>query len=256
MMCEERPTNTLWKMLQIHLQDNFAHMQHLLLLHGAIGAKDQMQPLAECCSPAFMVHMFNFSGHGGGPMPADAFSFPLFATEVLDYLDRHQISSVNIFGYSMGGYVAMYLAKHFPGRVQKVMTLATKFYWDEKIAEKEINMLNANFISETLPIFARQLAQRHAPNDWKQVLDKTKIMLLDLGRTNCLELKDYGGIQTPCLLMLGDKDKMVTKEETEAVYKALPNASMHILPDTSHPIERINLDMVNQVIVRFIVDGS
>ena len=227
-------------------------MQDLLLLHGAIGAKDQLEALAESCCQVYTVHTLNFSGHGGEHMPDDDFSIPLFAGDVLDYLDKHNIPSVNIFGYSMGGYVAMYLAKQFPGRVQKIITLATKFHWDEMIAEKESSMLDANSISEKLPTFAQQLAQRHAPNDWKQVLDKTKQMLLDLGRKNCLELKDYAGIELPCVLLLGDKDNMVTREETESVCKAISGASLKILPGTAHPIERVNVNMVKHFIVNFI----
>ena len=227
-------------------------MQHLLLLHGAIGAKDQLKSLAESCSQAYTVHTLNFNGHGGEQMPGGDFSIPLFAGDVLNYLDKHQIASANIFGYSMGGYVAMFLAKHFPGRVQKVITLATKFYWDEKVAEKESGMLSAKSIAEKLPAFAVQLAQRHAPNDWKQVLDSTSKMLLDLGRHNCLQLKEYSGITLPCLLLLGDKDKMVTFEETEAVYKALPDASIYIMPDTAHPIERVNPELLKQLIGQFI----
>jgi pimeloyl-ACP methyl ester carboxylesterase len=77
-------------------------------------------------------------------------------------------------------------------------------------------------------------------------------MLLDLGRKNCLDLKDYAGIGLPCLLLLGDNDKMVTTEETEAVYKAIPGASFKILPGTAHPIERINVDMLKHMIANFI----
>ena len=82
----------------------------------------------------------------------------------------------------------MYIAKHFPGRIQKLITLATKFHWDEKTAGKENSMLDANAISEKNRL-RKRLAQRHVPNDWKQVLDKTKQMLLNLGRKNCLDQK-------------------------------------------------------------------
>ena len=80
-------------------------MHKLLLLHGAIGAKDQLQPLAQALKNDYEVHALNFSGHGGEQMP-NSFSIELFANDVLTYLDKTNIQKINIFGYSMGGYVA------------------------------------------------------------------------------------------------------------------------------------------------------
>ena len=41
-------------------------------------------------------------------------------------------------------------------------------------------------------------------------------------------------------VVLGDRDKMVTLDETLEVYKNLPNAQLAVLPNTPHPIEMIN----------------
>ena len=96
-------------------------MQQLLLLHGAIGAKDQLEKLIPFFDDQYSIHTLNFSGHGGDPIPSADFSIPLFAGEVINYLDKQGIASVNIFGYSMGGYVAMYLAKYHPQRIDKII---------------------------------------------------------------------------------------------------------------------------------------
>ena len=89
-------------------------MQHLILLHGAIGAKQQLEPLSNALSPQFNIHLINFPGHGGRAMPASAFSIELFASDVLGYMKENNIEQANVFGYSMGGYAAVYLAKHHP----------------------------------------------------------------------------------------------------------------------------------------------
>jgi pimeloyl-ACP methyl ester carboxylesterase len=215
-------------------------MQSILLLHGAIGAADQLLQLQGELADSFSVHRLNFSGHGGSPYAAEPFSIKLFAAEVIAFLDKHQISSIHIFGYSMGGYVAMYLAKYHPERVNKIITLATKFNWDETIAANETKMLNADKIAQKLPDFAAALQKRHAPNDWKTVLEKTAAMLIDMGKGNPLKPGDYPEIQHPVLLMLGDRDKMVTLDETVEVYNKLPKAQLAILPNTTHPIEMVN----------------
>ncbi len=222
----------------------------MLLLHGAIGAARQLQPLQLLLENNFKVHSLNFNGHGGSAF-SNAFSIEQFATEAADYIRQNELAPVTIFGYSMGGYVAMYLAAKHPNVVKSICTLATKFYWDETVAAKEIKMLDADKIEAKLPAFAKQLELRHAPVNWKDLLDKTKDMLIAMGNNNPLKQADYTTITTPALLMLGDRDKMVSLEETVTVYKALPNAQMAILPATPHPLEQVDMEQLANQIQRF-----
>ncbi len=228
-------------------------MKHILLLHGAIGAKDQLQDLNEQLSPTYHVHNISFSGHGGTPYTG-AFSIKQFAEEVLEYIDSNGLDRVNVFGYSMGGYVGMYLARYYPERINKLVTLATKYHWDPAIAEKENKMLDAKVIASKIPAFAAALEKRHAPNDWKELLLKTRDMLTAMGNNNPLKTEDYGLVSQPVLVLLGDRDKMVGLEETLHVYKSLPNAQMGILPGTAHPIEQVNNAYLIFLIKTFIPD--
>jgi pimeloyl-ACP methyl ester carboxylesterase len=228
-------------------------MQTVLLLHGAIGSSAQLLPLAQALSNQYDVRTVDFSGHGGKPMPDQPFSIALFAKDVLDYIEMNSLSQVSVFGYSMGGYVGMYLAKHHPDKLNKLVTLATKFHWDGSTSEKEARMLVPEKILEKLPSFAQTLGQRHAPADWKQVLNKTATMLLAMGANNPLRPEEYAHIVTPSLILLGDRDKMVTLEETVEVYKALPAGQMGMLPATPHAIEQVNLPVLTDLIKRFIV---
>lgn len=227
-------------------------MQHLLLLHGALGSKDQLQPLERAFENLFQVHTFNFSGHGGRPFSDSTFSIPYFSEQIAAFMQETGITQAHIFGYSMGGYAAMYLAKQHPEKINKLITLATKFHWDEKTAAREVKMLDGKTIQEKVPAFAAQLQQRHAPNDWLLLLDKTSQLLADLGKRNTLQLEDYATITTPCLLLLGDRDKMVTLDETIAVYKQLPHAQCGILPGTPHAFEQVNMPLLAEMISGFI----
>lgn len=228
-------------------------MQHILLLHGATGSAADMEQLAAALQPDYAVHTLNFSGHGGEEMPIEDFSMSLFAGDVLNYMVKHGISQSAIFGYSMGGYVAMYLAKHYPEKLSRVITLATKFYWDENTAAREMKMLNAATILEKVPDFAQQLMKQHGTDRWEPLLGKTRDLLYQLGQNNTLKLADFPSITIPCLLLLGEKDKMITKDETLAVLAQLPAAAFKELPDTPHPIARVNAAMLAGLIKQFIV---
>jgi len=226
-------------------------MKDLILLHGAIGASSQLEPLAAILEAEYTVHLLNLPGHGGTPLPPGGFSMDGFVQTLFDYIQEQQLKQPSIFGYSMGGYVALMLARTYPDSVQQVITLATKFDWSAEIAEKEIAMLQPEVIEKKLPAFAAQLATRHAPVSWKDQLAHTANLLTALGSTDPLR-RDPQLIKQPVMLMLGDRDKMVSLDETINFYRKLPNACLTVLPSTPHPIEQIDVEVLSVFIRRFI----
>jgi pimeloyl-ACP methyl ester carboxylesterase len=226
-------------------------MSPILLLHGALGTKAQLQPLNSLLRQ-YEVHTLNFSGHGDAGPAASALSIPLLAEETAAYLEDRGLPPLPIFGYSMGGYVAMYLARHYPGKVSRVITLGTKYHWDAATAARELKMLDAGVIEQKVPAFAAALQERHAPQDWKQVLAATATLMEGLGQAPALNVEDYAAIRIPCLVMLGDRDQMVSLQETLDVYQVLPQAQLAVLPNTPHPIEKADAALVSVLVQRFL----
>lgn len=223
-------------------------MQTIILLHGAIGAKDQLEPLAkELVQQNVQVFSFNFSGHGKIPFQKN-FGIEQFALELEQFIATQQLKKPNIFGYSMGGYVALYLAHKQPTLLGNIITLGTKFEWTPEIAEKETKLLDAKTIQEKVPKFAEDLKTRHG-NDWELLLSKTAEMMRSLGVNNALSLNDYTAIENKVLIGLADKDSMVSLAETTAVYKQLKNGAMYMLPNTKHPIESVNVGLLLKIII-------
>lgn len=200
----------------------------------------------------FRVHLLNFPGHGDEPLNHDKFSVECFTNYVVDYIKTNRLEQVALFGYSMGGYVAMCVAKSYPDLVDKVITLGTKFNWNEAESAKEIKHLNAETIAQKIPAFAQLLADRHTALGWKNVLTHTALFLEELGKTSPLHPDKLSDYQTPTLLMLGDSDKMVTPEETLLVFRSIKNAQLCIVPQTPHPIEKVNVAVIGYLIHRFL----
>lgn len=224
----------------------------VLLLHGAIGSSAQMITLKTEFEKHFPdVRVIDFPGHGGKEISED-FSIPFFAESVLKWMHENNLPSINIFGYSMGGYVALYLARHFPERIGKIITLGTKLEWNESIAEKETKLLNAEKIEEKVPQFAAELKSRHEPEDWKLVLKKTIDMMLQLGKSPALSQEDFSKINHPVILSLGELDKMVSVEETQEVNKLLKNSKFELIPATPHPIEKADPKIISEPILAFL----
>ena len=225
-------------------------MKNLLILHGAIGSKSQFSSIASLLNNQFNIHLLNFSGHGGKAFKEN-FNIPQFADDVLAYLKQNKIESIDIFGYSMGGYVALYLAKNHPEKVGKIITLGTKLSWTPDIAVKETKMLDAEKIEEKIPAFAAILKDRHFPNDWKIVLEKTANMMIAMGNNNVLKDEYFKVIQHPVKMLLADNDEMVSKTETNHVADLLPCATFELLPNSKHPIEKVDINALSEIIRAF-----
>lgn len=226
--------------------------QQLLLLHGAIGASSQLIPLSDALRErGFETKLFNFTGHGGREIQDAPFSIPLFAEEVIAWMDAHAIVCIDVFGYSMGGYVALYIARHYPERVRKILTVATKFEWNVPTSEKEAKMLNPEIIKVKVPKFAAALQERHAPENWETVLAKTASMMLAMGENPPMKDEDFRLIQHHVGLCVGAKDTMVSMDETLVIDRLLNKGSSLFLPDTPHPIEQMNVELLRGIAEHF-----
>ncbi|HEY0070057.1 MAG TPA: alpha/beta fold hydrolase [Chloroflexia bacterium] len=227
------------------------HRPTLLLLHGATGAGDQFAPLLPLLSPAFDLHTLDFEGHGTAPLRSRSFSIPHFEENVLDYLRQHSIESTHIFGYSMGGYVALALARSHPHVVESVATLGTKFYWDPEVAAREVALLDPEEIAAKVPHFATTLAERHTGAGWEQVLAHTRELLRSLGQAGGMRPQDVAGIEPRVRIMIGDRDSTVTLSESADIYHALPRGELEVLPATRHQFEKVSMERLAYTLTRF-----
>jgi pimeloyl-ACP methyl ester carboxylesterase len=230
-------------------------MKNLIILHGALGAKSQFEQLAAQLTEHFKVYTLEFAGHGTKSMEQTDFSIQLFAQNLKDFMQENQIQKPLIFGYSMGGYVALKLESQYPGSIEKLVTLGTKFGWNPESAEKEASMLNPEKIEEKVPAFAGYLKSLHGENNWKTVLQRTAKMMLELGNKPALKSYDFHHIQIPVQLLRGEKDAMVTKEETAEVQSLLGNGSFLEIADWVHPINLVPSDQLTQQLLSSYLPG-
>ena len=226
-------------------------MLNIILLHGATGAADQMEPLKkELAALGYKTYSFNFSGHGPTPY-AESFGIKQFSVELENFIAENNLVKPDIFGYSMGGYVALYLASRKPDRIGKIITLGTKFFWDPVIAQGEAKMLDTKVISEKLPKFAASLKQRHGDN-WELLLKKTAAMMTDLGNENLLNEEALSKIDNKVFIGLADADTMVNAEETDFAASRIKNSERYALVNTKHPIESVNVKELSRILNDFL----
>lgn len=224
---------------------------NLLLLHGALGSKVQLESIKDILSERYNVYSIDFEGHGG-QASSSKYSIALFTKNVLETLSKLNITKTNIFGYSMGGYVALNFALQNPEIVDNIVTLGTKFNWSRDSAEREVKMLNPNVIEVKVPKFANRLNELHQANNWKHVVNKTADMMIQLANKEKLNDDDFKQIKHSVLIGIGKLDTMVTIEESKKVATILDNGNLKIIENFQHPIEKIDPEQLSNIILDFI----
>jgi pimeloyl-ACP methyl ester carboxylesterase len=223
----------------------------VLLLHGALGSSEQLAPLAERLRARLAVELLDFEGHGDAPARGRASRIEHFAENAAEAIERRLGGRAAIFGYSMGGYVALHLAAARPELVSRVATLGTKLRWSAEDAAREGEMLDAARIRAKVPRFADALAARHRAAGWEAVLAATREMMTALGARPLLDAATLATIPHPVRVMVGDRDATVSLDECVEAYRALGAGELEVLPGTPHPFEKVNLDRLASSLIKF-----
>jgi pimeloyl-ACP methyl ester carboxylesterase len=219
-------------------------MKNLLLLHGALSTQKQFDNFKTLLENNYHIHTLTFRGYGNNNTLLSGNYFEDYAEDILHYMLQNQLTKVCFLGYSMGGYAALYFAHKYPEMVESIMTLNTKFDWNKEQVGKEIALLNAAKIEEKVPAYAQSLMQLHGKNSWKTVLASTKTMMEQLADEPLLNSTTLANIKQPVLIGVGDRDNTATVAENLHVQQQLPNAAFWVLPNTPHPFDKVNFEIL------------
>lgn len=223
----------------------------LLLSHGALASDRQLKPLARELSGAFDVHTLTFSGHGGRPLVPAEFSMAHFAAEIEQLLIDKNWPPTHVFGYSMGGYAALVAALAAPARFRSITTLGTKLDWTPATAEAEMRFLDAEKMREKVPQFAAQLEALHAPTLLSALLAATTAMMRQLGDAPLLTPENLVTLAAPAQILVGELDKTAGVDASRRFAGYVPRATFEMIPNTPHPLEKMNPDGLARRIAQF-----
>ncbi len=94
----------------------------MILLHGFLGSHQDFVAIATPLSAQFCIVAIDLPGHGASWVETDDwYAMERTATLVVAMLDRLQIPTAGLYGYSMGGRLALYLAIHYPQRFTTII---------------------------------------------------------------------------------------------------------------------------------------
>lgn len=207
----------------------------LILLHGANGSGETMSPLAKAMRQYVTVETPNAIGHGGRPVP-ERFMTRQWAEDVIAFMDSHNIAKAFLLGYSFGGYVALYLARHFPERLCGICTLAAKYIYDAHTVSHFTHLTSAWRLSRPGNPRADELSKTHHPQNWITITTHNGYMFKALGDNPAVTDDDLRAISLPALIISGEYDQLVPAAESVSLGRLIRGSTVVMFPGAAHPL--------------------
>ena len=219
----------------------------LVILHGVSGSGGEMAPLGQPLSVWFDIRTPNLLGHGGRPVP-DGYTLEEMADDLLHWLGEERIGPAYFLGYSLGGYLALYLARHHPERVRGVAGVIVKHVFDEVSVAHITYLADPERLARPGNPRKDELIAVHGEENWIKVTNNTARLFQLFGRKAPMSDQDLQAIGTPVLLLSGDRDPLVPEADSRRLAQLLPNASLGIFPGPAHPLKMVPiLDAVRAI---------
>jgi pimeloyl-ACP methyl ester carboxylesterase len=208
------------------------------LLHGALGFGEQFNPFLKNNMSSSGLEVLELPHHGkNAPCENIDFDTISFANWLIDKVKSNNSQPSLLFGYSMGGYIGLIADAICPGIFSKILTLGTKLEWDSRIADKEIQYLNPDFLSTKQGSFYQNLQVNHILGA-NYILENTATLMHNLGQNNLID-SYIAKCTAKTIFCVGDSDRMVSIRETAYYQKQHSNSQLCVLPDVKHPIDKL-----------------
>lgn len=247
----------------------------ILLIHGFASSTYTFRRMIPLMQKQFSIIAVDLPGFGRSEKPASfIYSLQNYAELMLDCLRYFGISSAYIAAHSMGGQIALNMARIAPEKINKLILLCSSGYLQrakkllicssylpffEKFVQyyvrrKEVRehlknvFFNHNLIDdELIHEFARPLTEKG--------FYKALIRLLR-HREGDLTPHQLKKIQVPVLLIWGEEDRVVPVYIGRRLVKDLPQAQLITYKKAGHLITEEETERVFENIVRYTQDIS
>jgi pimeloyl-ACP methyl ester carboxylesterase len=214
----------------------------LVLLHGAYMTIEAMGEVVPELARTRQVIAVELQGHGRTADIDRPLSYEQMADDTAALLRHLGIEQADIFGFSMGGSVALQVAIRHPEIVRKLVVASASYTSDgmhPELLEMVPSITPEAFAGS--PIEEDYLRTAPNPDDFPTLVAKLKQLDME---PFAWPPEDIRGIAAPTLLIIGDSDAIRLEHAVELFrllgggvmgdLAGLPKSQLAVLPGTAH----------------------
>ncbi|CAN7198384.1 alpha/beta fold hydrolase [Devosia sp. LjRoot3] len=218
----------------------------VLLLHGGMGNSNnfghQVPALVEA---GYRVVVIDSRGHGRSSWDGGAFSYAQFAEDAFAVLDRLEIDSVAVVGWSDGACTGLAMAKAAPERVAGVFFFACNV--------DPSGTLPFEFTETIGKCLARHQKDYAALSPHAERFDEmsSKLQVMQ-GRQPDYSAEDLRATEVPVTVAQAERDEFIRAEHARYIAETVPGARYVEMAGVSHfaPVQRPGV--FNGVVLEFL----
>lgn len=221
----------------------------LLLLHGGFGHGGDFDDAVANYSERHRVLRPDRRGHGRTPDVPGPITHELMAADTIALLNDLVGGPSDLLGYSDGGAVALHVALRRPDLVRHLVCVSGQFHADGLVAglvddsAETLESLQESPMADTHAALSPDGAE-HFPVVAHKLLDMT----LNEPR---LTVTDLAEIRARTLIIAADHD-IVTLEHTIALYRAISDAELAVIPGTTHALLEEKPELIHAMVHAFL----
>ena len=214
----------------------------LVVLHGAYMTIDAMGEIVASLAETRQVIAVELQGHGHTADIDRPITYEGMADDTAALLRHLGIEKADVFGYSMGGGVALQIAIRHPEVVRKLVVASASYTSDGMYPEllEMIPTITPEVFAGS-PIEEDYLRTAPNPEDFPNLVAKLKQLDME---PFAWPPEDIQGIAAPTLLIIGDSDAIRLEHAVEMFrllgggvmgdLAGLPKSQLAVLPGTAH----------------------
>ncbi len=182
-------------------------------------------------------------GHGKSPAPDEATTMKEMAEDVLHALDSLGVEKSIIVGHSMGGYVALALARYYPQRLSGMVLIASHVYADspEKRESRLVSILDIqkNGLAAVISTMPEKLSYNKAViNKCREIITSAS-SIGAVGVLNAMANRPdshdiLAQLNVPGLIIAGMEDQIVPLSISREMAKLMRSPQLVEIPEAGH----------------------
>ncbi|MBI1743629.1 alpha/beta fold hydrolase [Candidatus Acetothermia bacterium] len=219
----------------------------LVLLHGGLGVIGMFAQLLPALAESRQVIAVELEAHGRTAHLDRPMSFEQMADDIAALIKQLGLNQADLFGYSLGGGVALHTAIRHPDVVRKLVVVSATYKSDGWYPELRAGMRSINAEAAKAwvgsPMHQAYVSVAPKPEDWPTLVTK-------MGQLVGQEYdwsEAVSALKTPTMIVVGDADGVRTAHAVEFFEllgggkrdggwdgSGMSNARLAILPATTH----------------------
>jgi pimeloyl-ACP methyl ester carboxylesterase len=217
-----------------------------VILHGGLlGSTYEMHQFIDSLSIRFQVIAVSTRGHGKSELGTEPLSIKQKAGDILAVVNDVTSDSVNILGFSDGGFGGYMFAAFYPERVKKMIAIGA----GEQTPELRRMEFNALELFQLDPAYMEQQLGLMPEPDCLMELGN---QIADFYNSTSISKELFEKIQCPVLIIAGENDRNAALETILSAYRMIPDCQLGIIPNASHGVFLENFPAVWYSIVPFL----